>query len=351
MKVVHFGAGNIGRGAIPEIFFPICTKLVFVDPNQEIVDKLNSIHSYKIKNKKNLNITNYCAININDVEKIAKEIQDADIISTSCGFDNLKSIAFILDEVANVINKPINVICFENNIRPSSYLASLVKNNKNYFFIDCTIDRVIPKQEFSKNNLDIIAEDYLDVVVEKKNILNLNFFANCKIVENLDNFISLKLFAVNGLHFVIAILTYNKGIEFIYQGLANKEILDKVVFYCKYLKLFLVRKYCFDENYIEKYLDNNIKRFSSNLIKDECARVARNSILKLSFENRVTPVFKFFIDNKAKIELEDFVQLKNILTQLYSYNNPNDPDSVKIQNFIKNNGYSKTILHYSNITF
>lgn len=133
MRIVHFGAGNIGRGAIPEIFYGIYSHITFIDQNKELVDRINNTKSYRIINSKEIVISNYNAIIISDIDEMLLEIQKADLITTSCGINNLEKIADILNRIHNLKTKPI-VIAFENNIRPSSYLKSFVENTK-WFYI------------------------------------------------------------------------------------------------------------------------------------------------------------------------------------------------------------------------
>lgn len=345
MKIVHFGAGNIGRGAIPEIFKNIYTKIVFIDPNTEIVNKLNEISEYKIINKNSMIVNNYKAICSNDVKSILEEIKDADLITTSCGINNLDSVSKILDMKIDFVKKPI-VIAFENNIRPSTELKKITNNKDNYIFLDCTIDRIIPKQNIVENSLDIFSETYLSVVIENIEKIKYEYFKNCLQVDNLDKYISLKLFGVNGIHFILAILTFSKCFKYIHNFSDDKEILNKINIFKKYLKLFLINNFSFDKKYIDEYIEKNIDRFLNKDLNDECSRVARNALLKLSYENRVIPIFKYFFE---KINNEDSNLMKEILIELISYNNLEDQDSIKMQEIIKNNGIEKSIKLITNL--
>lgn len=345
MRIVHFGAGNIGRGAIPEIFDGLYEHLTFVDPIPVVVDKINHIKHYDIKHDKIVHVTNYDAILMSNEKALIEAIAKADIVSTACGFDNLAAVAKILNQVQFAPNKVINVVCFENNVRPSSHLAALVNNQKNYKFVDCTIDRVIPKQAVDANSLDIATEDYLNVVVESKNILNKKAFSHCQIVDDLTNYISLKLYGVNGLHYITAILGYNLKHHYIFESLEDKKVVSLIHTYVKYLTKYLVEVYHFDQVYIANFLANNLKRFENKKILDECSRVARNSKLKLSADNRVMPIFKYFLDKPSQDP--ELKVLKTILLELFQYNNPEDADSVEIQNHVKTHGVEATIKKYA----
>ena len=48
MKVVHFGAGNIGRGFIGKVLHDSGFQITFVDTNQSLIKQINQTNSYKI---------------------------------------------------------------------------------------------------------------------------------------------------------------------------------------------------------------------------------------------------------------------------------------------------------------
>ena len=77
-------AGNIGRGFIGQLFSQSGYEVIFVDVNQELIDKLNKDSCYPIdivsdQETKEIIINNVCGINARDIESVAEAISDADI--------------------------------------------------------------------------------------------------------------------------------------------------------------------------------------------------------------------------------------------------------------------------------
>ncbi len=341
MKLVIFGSGNIGRGLIPEVFYNSVLEISFIDVNKEVIDRLNSTKSYKISKFKSqdLVISNYKAYNIKENKPEALSIiENADLITTAVGFNNLKFIAEYLNEAKP--NKKIDVICFENNVRPASHLSTMV-NNENYIFIDATVDRIIPNT--NSNSLDILCEPYYNVVIEKNNISNFNNYSNCKVVDQLDDYIKLKLFIVNGLHFIIAVLGHNRKYNKIHLTLKDPEIISKINTLKKIYIETISSTTSISKEYIEQYFDNTLDRFKQEELNDDNVRIARNMILKLSPDNRIIPIYNI-INNVQEKEF-----YKSIIMELYKYNNPNDDDSKIIQESIKIIGINGTIKQYSKI--
>lgn len=344
MKIVHFGGGNIGRGAIPEIFKGIYDELIFIDPDKNLVDKINKSKEYIIKKSESLVIKNYWAIQSNDISKIINHINSCDLISTSCGFNNLEDVARIINQ--SKPSKKINIISFENNIRATSYLRTFINHSNDFVFIDCIIDRIVPNQ-IDLSSLDVFVEDYLKVVIENGQY-NLSYFQNCQIVDNLDDYANLKFFGVNGLHYILAILGFNEKYQYIKDIANDKNIIKKINFYIQCLKNYILSSTSIDHNFLESYLNKNLERFLNSDLLDECSRVARNSISKLESENRIIPIIRFIINSINQSEINKN-EITNLLKDLYSYKNILDNDSSIIQKSIIEIGLNATILKFSNL--
>jgi len=90
-KMLQFGAGNIGRSFIGQLFSRSRFEVVFVDINKELVKELNKKRKYKLAIKRNelpdeiILIENVRAINGGDKEAVIREIADADIVATAVG--------------------------------------------------------------------------------------------------------------------------------------------------------------------------------------------------------------------------------------------------------------------------
>lgn len=344
MKIVHFGSGNIGRGAIPEIFDGIYDELIFIDLDEKLIDKINKSQQYIINKSSPLVVKNFRGIYLKNTAEVIWAINHCELISTSCGFDNLYNVATIINQ--SNVSKKIPIVSFENNVRPSSHLKSFINKADKFNFVDCIIDRIVPNQ-INASGLNVTVEDYLKVIVETGNY-NLDYFKNCQIVDNLDEYITLKLYGVNGLHYVLAILGFNEKYQYIKDLVGNKDIIEKINFYCQCLVTYISSNTKIDKYFIKDYLSNNIKRFLNPDLLDQCSRVARNSLLKLKSQNRVIPVIRYILDLPQDLK-DEKTKIINLLKDLYSYNNIYDKDSRVIQKSIIDNGLNATIIKYSKI--
>jgi len=100
--MIQFGAGNIGRSFIGQLFSRSGYEVVFVDINKELIRRLNEKRVYKLVIKRNelpdeiILIENIRAIDSCDKEAIIREIVDVDIIATAVGKHALPKIVPVI---------------------------------------------------------------------------------------------------------------------------------------------------------------------------------------------------------------------------------------------------------------
>ena len=92
-KAVHFGAGNIGRGFLGQLYSQSGWHTVFVDVDQALVAALNARHAYQIDilgpRSYKIDVANVSAVDGRDLDAVAREIADADFLGTSVGVNVL----------------------------------------------------------------------------------------------------------------------------------------------------------------------------------------------------------------------------------------------------------------------
>lgn len=97
MKALHFGAGNIGRGFIGLILSRAGYNVVFSDVNQELVTALEQRGEYTVElanEAKDLEtVTGVSAIDGTNLDTVAQNVAEAELITTAVGVNILKHIA------------------------------------------------------------------------------------------------------------------------------------------------------------------------------------------------------------------------------------------------------------------
>ena len=161
-KVIHFGAGKIGRGFIGAVLNEAGHDVVFADVDKDIIDQINAAKEYTLhiidRDSCSRRITGVSAIDSTS-EELPVLIAEADLITTAV---SLKVLPYIAPAIAAGIKtrsaignvSPLNIICCENGIRATSTLKQSVTEKLDaqtlewmkgkIGFADCSVDRIVP---------------------------------------------------------------------------------------------------------------------------------------------------------------------------------------------------------------
>ncbi|QCI17365.1 mannitol-1-phosphate 5-dehydrogenase [Buchnera aphidicola (Aphis helianthi)] len=365
MKVLHFGAGNIGRGFIGRAILQSGFDLTFTDINQNIIDSLNYHKKYKVKlvgykYEKIFNINNFRAIQLNNPD-ILNIVSNVDLITTAIGALSLDKIALILAQgiILKIKLKStnlLNVIACENKVQASSYLKGIVlkiipikyhEYFNNYIgFIDCSIDTIIPSIfSFEKNNLSLTAENFREWIVDKKQFKGtIPKIVDMTISNNLKSFIDRKIFTLNTGHAITAYLGWIKKYKTIYESIKDNDIKNIVQGAMEESGLTLIKKYSFNKKNHFSYITQILHRFQNPLLLDKVERIARNPLQKLAENERL--IKPLLIAKKYSFSYHNLI--KGIAAAL-CYKNKNDLESIKIFNLIKILGIKEALFQISNL--
>src|SRR5699024_1849171 len=242
--VVHFGAGNIGRGFIGALFSQSGYHVTFIDINEPIIDTLNEQGKYDVRLatdvQDSVTIENVSGLNNMTQEKeVIAAIESATYVTTAIGPNILPHIApLIAKGLKNRIEKnndPLYIIACENQISATDLLKGYILEHvpaevipqikKQIGFFNSAVDRIVPVQH-NEQLLDVLVEPYYEWVVEAPK--DIPAVDGMTIVDDLAPFIERKLFTVNTGHVVTAYLGYLAGKQTIDQTLKDEGILSQV---------------------------------------------------------------------------------------------------------------------------
>ena len=334
-RAIQFGAGNIGRGFIGAVLSEAGYHVVFADVNMEVIDRINKDGAYTVHimdvESRDVRISNISGVDSGGGE-IVDEIVRAEIITTAVG---LRILPFIAPAIAKGIaarraagvGEPLNVIACENGIRATSQLREEVYKHlsaeeaawcdAHVGFADCSVDRIVPPVR-SENPIDVVVENFYEWNVEEKSFVGgAPHIEGMNLADNLLAYIERKLFTLNTGHAITAYLGRMKGLATIDESIADPAI-------------FAIVKV--------------IGRLKNPYLKDDGARVGREPLRKLSSTDRlVKPMM-----TAREYGLPCDKLLLGIGAALH-YNNPEDPQSVKMQELIAAKGLRQAVSEITSI--
>lgn len=351
MKAVHFGAGNIGRGFIGEVLAENEIEIVFVDMNSTIIDNLNAKGEYDIAYASPegniIHIDKVRGINNGKhPEKVVEEIATADIVTTAIGPNILKFIAPLIAQglqarLQETDHHPIDIIACENMIGASKALKELVYSDLTedeiaqlesfVAFPNAAVDRIIPMQS-NDDPLFVSVEPFSEWVIDQSQMINKKLILKgVDYVDNLEPYIERKLLSVNTGHATVAYVGKQKAYTTINEALKDEEVLRQLKGVLDETGSLLVEKWAFDSEIHNEYKEKIVSRFQNPYISDDLDRVARTPIRKLSYNERfILPIRQLAERNLS------YTYLLDTVGRAFHFDNPEDEQSVELQNRLKN---------------
>lgn len=355
-NVLHFGAGNIGRGFIIPILKlePKIKDIKFLDINAEVITQLNTVKKYSVfemgDEVNEIMITNISANLTSDIlePKLNDYINQTNLITISIGQNNLKYIVQYLTHLIKIrkSDQPLVIMCCENGNRVSSYLKNLLNLSNefnNVFFVDTMVDRIIPLQ--ITKDLDVQVETYYSWIIDEcqwpKQMAKIN---SIKYSQNLDAEINKKLCLLNGVHAAIAWYRYGidqfkiPTLQLAIQEPKTKQFVQHLM---NELVIIIARQYNFVEADLIKYSQELITRFTNPHLIDDLERIGRNPITKLQINERILSPLFFAQQNNL-----GFNNLLTTFNNGLNYHYEKDPEGLKLKLFSANNSKQATIKEF-----
>lgn len=364
MKALHFGAGNIGRGFIGKLLADAGIHVTFADVNETVVNALIERQSYPVKIVGEdcvvEQVNNVTAVNSTSAD-IIELIATVDMVTTAVGPTVLKIIS---KSVAQGIEKrlesgntaSLNIIACENMVRGTSQLKEMVFEHlsddakafaqEHIGFVDSAVDRIVPPAEEGETDpLAVTVETFSEWIVDETQFVgDIPAIKGMECTDNLMAFVERKLFTLNTGHLITAYLGVLAGHETIKDSIEDPVIFADVQAAMQESGEVLIRRYGFDVDAHAAYIQKILNRFANPYLRDEVDRVARQPIRKLSPQDRLIKP----LNGTIEYGLPNSHLIKGIAAA-FLYKNDDDPQAVELQAMFAEQGFAKTLAHYSEL--
>jgi mannitol-1-phosphate 5-dehydrogenase len=354
-KAVHFGAGNIGRGFLGQLYSQSGWRTVFVDVDPVLVAALNARHAYQIvilgPHSYKIDVGNVSAVDGRDLDAVAREIADADFLGTSVGVNVLPKVAPALArgfEARTAQGRgPVDVLVCENLLDAAAILrrhvsALCTEAARKYVdssvgFVGSVVSRMVPivsEEARRQNPLYVAVEEYAILPVDQGAfVAPIPDIKGMEPVENLHALEERKLFTHNCGHALCAYWGYKAGLEFIWQVVSNRGLKQKVLDGLWESGEAQIRKHGFTHAQHEAHINSLLDRFGNRELGDTVFRVARDPIRKLGRRDRLI--------GAALLALEYGIHPKRLVEGIVlalRYDEPKDEKAVELQSLIRAKG-------------
>ncbi|MDY0096061.1 MAG: hypothetical protein RBT80_25470 [Candidatus Vecturithrix sp.] len=370
-RAVQFGAGNIGRGFMGQLFWEAGYTTCFVEYNSDLVVTLNERKQYPLrlldaysKQHIDLIITQIHALTTEEVSKVTEVFSQADIIGTAVGVKSLEQIAPLIAAGVKLRYQqktpPVDMYLCENLYEAASMLKKAVWQcldsetaawaEGHLGFVGTSVARMVPAASGRfgvQDPLFVVADSYHKLAYDGparrgKEPDILGMYA----VNNFRAEVERKLFTHNLGHAALAYLGYLKGYTYVHEPFDDPELCAIFNGALDETTEALLKRYPDDldaREHADIRQDVNL-RFGNPLILDTVQRVARDPIRKLGPHDRLI--------GSATLCLQYGIFPKHIALicgAALCYHEAQDPDAVKLQAMIAEIGAARTLQQVSGV--
>lgn len=355
--VVQFGAGNVGRGFMGQVFTEAGFEVVFVDVVPETVALLNDRREYPLRlvgpdRFETLAVRPVRAVDANNLEVVARELACCDLACTAVGVPVLPHVAPALAEGIHVRKRALNVILCENQLRCSDLLRGLLRSSlaeaevARLGLVESVVSRMVPVaglEERAEDPLLVVAEDYSRLPVDRGAFLGE--IPPVPALEPVDDFAACferKLYVHNLGHAAAAYLGAVRGCRYVHVALGIPEVRAVVVAAMEEAAEALARKHGFDRAEMCAHRENLLRRFENAALGDTVLRVGRDPARKLRAEDRLTGAALTCLD--WGVEPAAIVRA---IVAAFRFDSPDDPSAQAVRRAVENEGAGEAILRFT----
>jgi mannitol-1-phosphate 5-dehydrogenase len=359
-QAVQFGAGNIGRGFMGQLFYEAGYETTFVEVSKELVRLINKRRQYPLRlldaetrTEIDLLIDRMQAIDAADTRAVAEAVEQADVIGTAVGVGNLSSIApLLLSGIQRRFKKksrPVDIYLCENTLTASRILKEAVTRDmdddirhwteENIGFVGTIVARMVPSKSdrFGIDDpLFVMADSYHSLPYDGHTVRGTPPpIEGMRAVNNFEAEVTRKLFTYNLGHAALAYLGHLRGYTYVHELFQDNEFLIYFNGALEEISEAILSRFSGDiTRESQDWVRSDIRlRFKNPMIMDTVYRVGRDPIRKLGHDDRLV--------GSARLCLDQGIFPENIAIvcgAAFCYNYSGDPQAVELQKTIRDNG-------------
>lgn len=365
---VIFGAGNVGRGFLGQLFTDSGYQVVFVDVDEPLLAALNARQGYRLRLVDNevqqeLWIAPVRALHASDREGVAAAVAEASLAATAAGVRALPAVAQtvaagLARRLARPHADPLNLIVCENLKDAASFFRSLVAHElpadlrarlaQQVGFVDTVIGRMVPlltPEQRAQDPAFIIAEPYKELPVDRLGFVGpVPGVVGLEACEHFSAYVARKLYIHNGGHAVLGYLGYLRGLTYGYEALEDAHVRPLLeATWCE-AQRGVAATYRVSERWLAAHADDLRRRFANRALGDTVLRLARDPLRKLAPDDRLVGAAR--LAEQAGVTP---CALSWAIAAACCFDSPEDPIAGRLQEQIATQGLAATLQAVSQI--
>jgi mannitol-1-phosphate 5-dehydrogenase len=365
---VMFGAGNVGRGFLGQLFSESGFEVIFVDIDPELVGALDRAREYSIQlvtneNVEEVRVAPVRALLANESEAVSAALAGASIAATAVGARALPHIAPLV--AAGIARRaeqssigPLNIIICENLKGAADTFRGLVSKYipelaRQYFkssvgFVDTVIGRMVPPPtpEMRAKDIRLIAvEPYKELPVDRQAFVgSVPLIAGMQPSDHFPAYTARKLYIHNCGHAFLAYLGYLRSYTYGYESLEDPYIRTLFEQAMAESEAGIAGTYGVELDWLKNHRADLTRRFANRALGDTIFRLGRDPLRKLTPTDRLV--------GAARLAEEAGIIPTGLclgIAAAYRFNHPDDPIALELQQRLEQQGLDQVLAEVSGI--
>ncbi|MGL9749146.1 hypothetical protein [Enterococcus sp. DIV0170] len=296
-KVVHFGAGALGKGLVIPVLHDSEIEVIVVDADKEVVNYLNERQAYTMHvpgeeacPMREIPVDHAYLLGVEDTD-IVDVIASVDTVTTSVRRENLAAVARMVTEAWGDTKEDKKVICCENIENVSNLFNKLLveANEKNLnlghiIVPDTIVDRGCAPDP--SDRMAVYTEPFFEISVDA-NVLANSGIKLIASVENIEKDFMRKRFLLNTHVDLTSYFGIERGLTGFGAAVRDEELQNYLAPYMEIIKAALQSTYNMSEEEYQKWVDFYHNRWASSDNSRPLSSIARSIWAKLDYTERI----------------------------------------------------------------
>jgi mannitol-1-phosphate 5-dehydrogenase len=367
-QAVIFGAGNVGRGFLGQLFSESGYEVVFVDIDKSLIAALNTRRGYTIRLVDNewaeeVLVSPVRALAAREAVAVTQALVEANMAATAVGVRALPRIAplvaqGIAQRATAGVQDSLNIIVCENLKDAAATFRQMVVEHlpaasHDYLktrvgFVDTVIARMVPPPTPEVRARDpslIVVEPYRELPVDRTGFVRpVPDIVGMEPCADFAVYTARKLYLHNCGHAMLGYLGHQRGYAFGYQALEDAAIRSLLERALAESKAGLVAAHGAEAAWLEAYIADVTRRFANRALGDITYRLAHDPLRKLGPEDRLVGAARLAENGGVEPEA-----LSWGIAAGYCFDDARDPLALRLQQHIASDGLDAVLADVSGI--
>ena len=368
-QAVIFGAGNVGRGFIGQLYSEAGYEITLVDVEEKLIAALQQRGRYTIQLVDNerteqVEVSPVRALHsVRQAEQVTATLAQAGLAATAVGARVLPLIAPL---VAQGIQRrlqagqeePLNLIICENLKDAAFTFRGMIESHldeagrayarAHVGFVDTVIGRMVPPptpEMLAEDPSRILVEPYRELPIDRQAFIGpLPDIRGLEACDNFPAYTARKLYIHNCGHAVLAYLGYLRGHTYGYEALVDPEIRPILEQALVESRQGIVAEYGVSGDWLTAHVQDLLRRFANRALGDTIFRLGRDPIRKLAAKDRLVGAAR--LAEKAGVAPQ---ALSLAIAAALHFNPSEDSLAVSLQQRLQSEGLPAVLADISGI--